>query len=51
MTAIHIGVLAALMDRRKSILAASAIYGATTSLLTKILEPLGIEVHFMDSAI
>lgn len=49
MTAIHIGLLAALMDRRKVILSASAIYGATTSLLTKILEPLGIEVHFMDS--
>ena len=49
MTAIHIGLLATLMDRRKVILAASAIYGATTSLLTKILEPLGIEVHFMDA--
>jgi len=48
MMAVHIAVLAALTDRRKSILAASALYGATTSLLTKILEPLGIEVNFMD---
>ena len=48
MMAMHVGVLAALTDRRKSILAASALYGATTSLLTKILEPLGIEIHFMD---
>ncbi|HLG96075.1 MAG TPA: PLP-dependent aspartate aminotransferase family protein [Bryobacteraceae bacterium] len=48
MTAVHIGILAALMDRRKSVLAASALYGATTSLLTKVLEPLGIEVNFVD---
>lgn len=48
MTALHIALLAALTDRRKSILAASALYGATTSLLTKVLEPLGIEVNFVD---
>lgn len=48
MTALHIGVLAALVDRRKSVLAASALYGATTSLLTKVLEPLGIEINFVD---
>jgi cystathionine gamma-synthase/methionine-gamma-lyase len=48
MTAIHIALLAALTDRRKSVLAASALYGATTSLLTKVLEPLGIEINFVD---
>lgn len=48
MTAIHIALLAALADRRKSVLAASALYGATTSLLTKVLEPLGIEINFVD---
>ena len=48
MTAIHIALLAALSDRRKSIVAASALYGATTSLLGKVLEPLGIEVQFVD---
>jgi len=48
MTAIHIALLAALTDRPKSILAASALYGATTSLLTKVLEPLGIEINFVD---
>ncbi len=48
MTAIHIALLAAITDRRKSIVAASALYGATTSLLTKVLEPLGIEVNFVD---
>lgn len=48
MMAMHVGLLAALMDRRKSVLAASALYGATTSLLTKVLEPLGIEVNFVN---
>jgi cystathionine beta-lyase/cystathionine gamma-synthase len=49
MTAVHLAILAALTDRRKSVLSASAIYGATTNLLTKILEPLGIEITFMDA--
>jgi cystathionine beta-lyase/cystathionine gamma-synthase len=48
MAALHIALLAALTDRRKSVLAASAMYGATTTLLTKILEPLGIEANFVD---
>src|ERR1700730_10485679 len=48
MSALHIALLAALTDRRKSILAANAMYGATTPLLTKVLEPLGMEVAFVD---
>lgn len=48
MMALHVAILAALADRRKSILAASALYGATTSLLYKVLEPLGIEIHAVD---
>ncbi len=48
MTAVHVALLAALLDRRKSVLAADALYGATTSLLIKVLEPLGIDVHFVD---
>lgn len=48
MMALHIALLAALTDRRKSVLAASALYGATTSLLTQVLEPLGIEINFVD---
>lgn len=48
MAAMHIALLAALADRRKSVVAANALYGATTSLLTKVLEPLGIEVNFVD---
>src|ERR1700704_2364369 len=48
MTAVHIALLAAMNDRRKSIVAASALYGATTSLLCKVLEPLGIDIHFVN---
>lgn len=48
MMALNVAILAALLDRRKSVLAANALYGATTSLLTKILEPFGIEVDFID---
>src|SRR6266481_5670989 len=44
MAALHIALLAALTDRRKTVLAADALYGATTSLLTKVLEPLGVEI-------
>ena len=48
MMAVHIALLAALTDRPKSIVAASALYGATTSLMTKVLDPLGIEINFVD---
>ena len=39
---------AALADRRKSVVAANAIYGATVSLLMNVLEPMGIAVRFAD---
>lgn len=48
MAAIHIAVLAALADRRKSVVAANATYGATVSLLMNVLEPMGVAVHFAD---
>ena len=48
MTAIHVAVLAALTDRPKSVVAANALYGATTSLLTKVLEPLGVDTTLVD---
>lgn len=48
MTAIHVAVLSALADRPKSVVASNALYGATVSLLTKVLEPLGIETSFVD---
>jgi O-acetylhomoserine/O-acetylserine sulfhydrylase-like pyridoxal-dependent enzyme len=48
MMAIHVALLAALTDRRKSVLAANALYGATTTLLTQVLEPMGVSVDFVD---
>lgn len=48
MSAVHIAILAALTDRRRSIVAASALYGANTTLLYKVLEPLGIEIRSVD---
>jgi cystathionine beta-lyase/cystathionine gamma-synthase len=48
MSALHVALLAALADRRKSILAADALYGATVSLLMNVLEPMGVAVRFVD---
>jgi cystathionine beta-lyase/cystathionine gamma-synthase len=48
MTAIQTAITAALADRRKSIVAANALYGATVSLLMNVLAPMGVEVRFVD---
>lgn len=48
MSAVHIALLGALTDRRKSVLAANALYGASLGLLTDIIAPLGVEVEFID---
>jgi cystathionine beta-lyase/cystathionine gamma-synthase len=48
MAAIHMALLAALTDRRRSIVAADALYGATISLLMNVLEPSGVAVRFVD---
>ncbi len=48
MMAIRMALHAALADRRKSVIAANALYGATIGLLTRILEPQGVSVRFVD---
>jgi cystathionine gamma-synthase/methionine-gamma-lyase len=48
MAAIHMAVIAALADRRRSIVASNALYGATVSLLMNVLEPTGVAVRFAD---
>ena len=48
MAAMHMAILTALADRRKSVVAANAVYGATVSLLMNVLEPMGIAVRFVD---
>jgi len=48
MAAVQVAITAALADRRKSIVAANALYGATVGLLMNVLEPSGIQVRFVD---
>src|SRR5690348_1475160 len=48
MAAVQMAVTTALNDRRKSVVAANALYGATVSLLMKVLEPAGVAVRFVD---
>jgi cystathionine beta-lyase/cystathionine gamma-synthase len=48
MAAIQMAVVTALADRRKSVVAANATYGATVSLLMNVLEPQGVAVRFVD---
>jgi len=48
MAALELAILAALIDRPKSILAAEALYGATLNLLVRVFEPLGTAVHHVD---
>jgi cystathionine gamma-synthase/methionine-gamma-lyase len=48
MAAIHTALLCALADRRKSILAANAMYGATVTLLMNVLASTGVDVRFVD---
>lgn len=48
MSALHLALLSALLDRPKRVVAASALYGATLNLLHKVLEPLGVETTFVD---
>jgi cystathionine beta-lyase/cystathionine gamma-synthase len=48
MAAIHLAVVAALTDRRRSVVAANAMYGATTGMLMNVLAPSGVDVSFAD---
>ena len=48
MSALHIALLAALLDRPRRVVAAKALYGTTTNLLMSIFGPLGIETTFVD---
>ncbi len=48
MSAVHLGLLAALIDRPKRVVCANVIYGATTSLLNNVLAPFGIDTTYAD---
>jgi len=49
MMAIQVALETALTDRRRSVVAAHALYGATVRVLTNVLEPAGVEVGFVDA--
>jgi len=48
MAAVQMALTIALADRRKSVVAADALYGATIGLLMNVLEPAGVAVRFAD---
>jgi cystathionine beta-lyase/cystathionine gamma-synthase len=48
MVAMQMALVAALADRRKSVVAAEATYGATVGLLLNVFEPTGVSVRFAD---
>jgi cystathionine gamma-synthase/methionine-gamma-lyase len=48
MAALHMAINTALIDRRRVVVAARLLYGATLGMLTKVFEPAGVEVVFAD---
>jgi cystathionine gamma-synthase/methionine-gamma-lyase len=48
MVALQMALATALADRRKSVVAADALYGASVGLLMNVLEPSGVSVRFVD---
>jgi cystathionine gamma-synthase len=48
MAAIQVAFLTALTDRRKCVVAAESLYGASISMLMKLLDPMGVQVKFVD---
>ena len=48
MNALHLALIAGLTDRRRAVLASNSLYGATVSLLMKVLEPSGVGVRFVE---
>jgi len=49
MAALHVGLLATLLDRPKRVLAADALYGTTTFMLMNIFGPMGVEPSFVNA--
>lgn len=48
MLALQAALLTCLAERRRKVLCAEALYGATVKLLMNVLEPYGIETRFVD---
>ena len=48
MSALHLAILAALLDRPKRVVAANVLYGATTNMLMTVFGALGVETTLAD---
>ena len=48
MAALQAAIATALADRRRSIVAANALYGASVSMLMNVFEPAGVAISFAD---
>lgn len=48
MAAVQVAFATALTDRRKAVVASESLYGASISLLMKVLDPMGVHVKFVD---
>ncbi len=48
MGAVHLAIMAGLLDRRQAIVAADVLYGGTLELLRSVLPSEGVEVRFCD---
>jgi cystathionine beta-lyase/cystathionine gamma-synthase len=48
MAAVQVALATALTDRRKCVVAAESLYGASISLLMKVLDPMGVTIKFVD---
>jgi O-acetylhomoserine/O-acetylserine sulfhydrylase-like pyridoxal-dependent enzyme len=48
MAALQVALATALTDRRKCVVASESLYGASISLLMKVLDPMGVQIKFVD---
>ena len=48
MAAVHLAIMAGLLDRRQAIVAGNVLYGGSLELLRSVLRPWGVEVRFCD---
>jgi cystathionine gamma-synthase/methionine-gamma-lyase len=48
MASLHLALLAALTDRRKSVVAANVLFGQSMTLMMNLLEPTGVAIRFAD---
>lgn len=48
MAAVHLAIMAGLLDRRQSVVAANVLYGGSLELLRSVLRPSRIEIRFCD---